>query len=169
RHLADHHRHEDARCHRAPDPHDQWRGLHLRGVPRQCAGAAQQPDRRTGQCLDQAKFLLSNERTSSADLYKARGDLERIRQIASHELKNGLPLIEDEGFARRFAMLRLEVEALEWSVLRVMHEAPSRHPIAACASVLKVCGSGLQQKLTELMVEALGQRSLRQYRRDEAY
>lgn len=122
-----------------------------------------------GAAWNQAKFLLSNERTSSADLYKARGDLERIRNIASAELKDGRPLLLDPGFARRFAALRLEVEALEWSVLRVMHEAPSRHPIAACASVLKVRGSALQQKLTETMVEALGQRSLRQYRRDEAY
>ncbi|BAN48575.1 acyl-CoA dehydrogenase family protein [Metapseudomonas resinovorans] len=122
-----------------------------------------------GSAWTQAKFLLSNERTSSADLYKARGDLERIRTIASQELKDGRPLLEDSNFARRFGTLRLEVEALEWSVLRVMHEAPSRHPIAACASVLKVRGSSLQQKLTEMMVEALGQRSLRQYRRDEAY
>ncbi|HDZ57823.1 MAG TPA: acyl-CoA dehydrogenase [Pseudomonas xinjiangensis] len=116
-----------------------------------------------------AKFLLSNERTSSADIHKARADLERIRNIAAHELKDGKPLLGDAGFRRKLAALRIEVDALEWSVLRVMHEAPSRHPISACASVLKIRGSSLQQKLTELMVEALGQRSLRVYRRDEAY
>src|SRR5690606_23969256 len=116
-----------------------------------------------------AKFLLSNERTSSADIHKARADLERIRNIAAQELKEGKPMLEDIGFRRKLAALRIEVDALEWSVLRVMHEAPSRHPITACASVLKVRGSSLQQKLTELMVEALGQRSLRVYRREEAY
>ncbi|PAU86099.1 acyl-CoA dehydrogenase [Pseudomonas sp. WN033] len=116
-----------------------------------------------------AKFLLSNERTSSADIHKARADLERIRNIAAHELKGGKPLLEDADFRRKLAALRIEVDALEWSVLRVMHEAPSRHPISACASVLKIRGSSLQQKLTELMVEALGQRSLRVYRREEAY
>jgi alkylation response protein AidB-like acyl-CoA dehydrogenase len=122
-----------------------------------------------GAAWSQAKFLLSNERTSSADIYKARGDLERIREIAANELKNGKPLLEDPHFARKLSALRLDVEALEWSVLRVMYEAPSRHPIAACASVLKIRGSTLQQRLTELMVEALGQRSLRDYRRDEAF
>ncbi len=122
-----------------------------------------------GAAWSQAKFLLSNERTSSADIYKARGDLNRIREIAAKELKNGRPLLEDPHFARKLATLRLDVEALEWSVLRVMYEAPSRHPIGACASVLKIRGSTLQQRLTELMVEALGQRSLRVYRRDEAY
>ncbi|WP_076593836.1 acyl-CoA dehydrogenase family protein [Herminiimonas arsenitoxidans] len=117
----------------------------------------------------QAKFLLSNERTSSADIYKAFSDLARIRHIAQHELKNGRPIIEDPLFARRLAELEVEVEALNWSVLRVLFEAPSDYPIAACASVLKVRGSELQQRLTELAVEALGQRSLRMYRRDEAY
>lgn len=122
-----------------------------------------------GSAWTQAKFLLSNERTSSADIYKARGDLERIRHIATHEIKDGKPLLEDVTFKSKLTALRIEVDALEWSVLRVMHEAPSRHPISACASVLKVRGSTLQQKLTELMVEVLGQRSLRVYRREEAY
>jgi alkylation response protein AidB-like acyl-CoA dehydrogenase len=121
------------------------------------------------QAWSQAKFLLSNERTSSADIYKARADLERIRLMAAVEARNGLPLQQDADFVRRFTLLRLEVEALEWSVLRVLHEAPSQHPIAACASVLKVRGSSLQQKLTELMTDVLGQRSLRVYSRDEAF
>ena len=122
-----------------------------------------------GAAWSQAKFLLSNERTSSADIYKARADLERIRLIASKERKNGKPLLKDLAFVRRFTAVRLEVEALEWSVLRVLYEAPSRHPIAACASVLKVRGSSLQQKLTELMADTLGQRSLRVYCREEAF
>ncbi|WP_296259685.1 MULTISPECIES: acyl-CoA dehydrogenase family protein [unclassified Pseudomonas] len=122
-----------------------------------------------GNAWNQAKFLLANERTSSADIHKARADLERIRVIARAERRGDRPLLEDPVFSRKLATLRLEVEALEWSVLKVAHEAPSRHPIAACASVLKVRGSGLQQRLTELMVQALGQRSLRVYRRDEAY
>lgn len=117
----------------------------------------------------QAKFLLSSERTSSADIYKAFGDLARIRHIAQQEQKHGRAIIEDPIFARRLAELEVEVQALDWSVLRVLLEAPSDYPIAACASVLKVRGSELQQRLTELAAEALGQRSLRMYRRHEAY
>lgn len=81
------------------------------------------------QAWSQAKFLLSNERTSSADIYKARADLERIRLIAGAEHNNGFPLLQDPEFARRFTQLRLEVEALEWSVLRVLHEAPAGIPL----------------------------------------
>ncbi|MES2899008.1 MAG: acyl-CoA dehydrogenase family protein [Pseudomonadota bacterium] len=118
---------------------------------------------------NQAKFLLTNERTSSADIYKAFGDLARIRHIANNEIKDGRPLIEDRAFARRLAELEVDVNALNWSVLRVLFEAPSEYSIGACASVLKVRGSELQQRLTELAVDALGPRALRMYRRDEAF
>jgi alkylation response protein AidB-like acyl-CoA dehydrogenase len=122
-----------------------------------------------GSGWDQAKFLLANERTSSAEVHKAYADLQRIRNIAAAETKDGRPLLEDAQFARKLAKIALEVEALEWSVLRVLCDAPSRHSPLARASVLKVKGSELQQRLGELAVEALGQHSLRLYLRDEAH
>jgi alkylation response protein AidB-like acyl-CoA dehydrogenase len=117
----------------------------------------------------QAKFLLGNERTSSAEIEKCYADINRIKRIARAEQRSGRPLLEDIDFRRRLAELELEVEALEWSVLRVLCNAPSHHPIAASASVLKVRGSLLQQKLSELAVEALGPRALRLYGRDEGF
>ena len=116
-----------------------------------------------GSGWDQAKFLLGNERTSSADIEKAHADLMRIRTIAATELKDGRPLLEDKGFRHQLTQLHLEVEALDWAVLRVLLEAPSNFPVAACASVLKVRGSTLQQKLSELAFSALGPRGLRLY------
>jgi alkylation response protein AidB-like acyl-CoA dehydrogenase len=118
---------------------------------------------------EQAKFLLSNERTSSADIHKAFADLARIRAIATIEQHRGRPLLEDGAFARQLAALEIEVRTLEWSVLRVLAKAPSEHPVAACASVLKIRGSELQQRLTELATEALGPRALREYKREQAF
>lgn len=118
---------------------------------------------------DQAKFLLSNERTSSADIHKAFADLQRIRAIAAIEQHRGRPLLQDAAFARKLAALEIEVHTLEWSVLRVLAKAPSEHPVAACASVLKIRGSELQQRLTELATEALGPRALREYTREQAF
>lgn len=118
---------------------------------------------------EQAKFLLSNERTSSADIYKSYADLARIRSIAEVERVRGRPLLQDATFARKLAALEIEVRTLEWSVLRVMAQAPSEHPIAAAASVLKVRGSELQQRLTELATETLGPRALREYTREEGF
>jgi alkylation response protein AidB-like acyl-CoA dehydrogenase len=117
----------------------------------------------------QARFLLGNERTSSADVHKAMADLARIRAIASIEQRGGRPLIEDPAFVRRLAALEIEVQALEWSVLRVLTQAPSEHPVGACASVLKIRGSELQQGLSELAAEALGPRSLRVYDRSAGF
>jgi len=122
-----------------------------------------------GSAWTQAKFLLGNERTSSADIEKAHGDLRRIKSIARGEQKNGKPLIEDKEFRHQLTLLELEVEALEWSVLRVLCDAPSKLPIMARASALKVRGSSLQQKLSEFAVAALGQRSLRRYTRQQAF
>ena len=118
---------------------------------------------------DQAKFLLTNERTSSAEIYKAIDDLRRIHRIASQEKKNSKPLLEDPDFARRLARVTVDVQALEWSVLRVLCNAPSRHSVDARASVLKIRGSELQQRIAELATEALGQRSLRLYLREEGF
>jgi len=122
-----------------------------------------------GSAWDQAKFLLSNERTASADIEKSWGDLHRIRNIAAQEQRNGKSLLEDPLFAARLREAELMVQALEWSVLRVLSNAPSEHPVAARASVLKVRGSELQQRLTDLMIDALGARSLRVYRCDTAF
>ena len=118
---------------------------------------------------DQAKFLLTNERTSSAEIEKSTADLRRIRLIAAAEQKNGRPLLEDPEFSRRLTQLELEVEALEWSVLRVLCDAPSNFSTAACASVLKVRGSVLQQHITDLALDALGQRGLRFYSREDGF
>lgn len=117
----------------------------------------------------QTKFLLGNERTSSADIDKAYADLRRLKHIARGERKNGKPLIEDRDFRRRLTELELEIEALDWSVLRVLFDAPSNFPVGARASVLKVRGSSLQQKLSELAVSALGQKGLRLYTREQAF
>ena len=118
---------------------------------------------------DQAKFLLGNERTSSAEVEKAYADLMRIKRIAAGELKNGKPLLEDQLFRRQLALLEMEVEALEWSVLRVLCDAPSNFHVAARASVLKVRGSSLQQKLSEFAMSALGTKSLRLYTREQGF
>lgn len=117
----------------------------------------------------QTKFLLGNERTSSADIEKAYADLRHIKTIARGELKNNKPLIQDQSFRRRFTELQLEVEALDWAVLRVLCDAPANFSAGARASVLKVRGSSLQQKLSEFAFACLGPKALRLYTREAAW
>jgi alkylation response protein AidB-like acyl-CoA dehydrogenase len=122
-----------------------------------------------GSGWDQAKFLLSNERTASADIEKSWADLRRIRNIAAATHVQGRPLPEDPAFGARLNEIELMVEALEWSVLRILCNSPSEYPATARASLLKVRGSEIQQRLNELAADALGASSLRLYLREEAF
>ena len=108
-----------------------------------------------------AKFLLDNERTSSAFIHFSREWLTRARRIAQREKVGGVALIDTPAFARRLAAAEIELQALEYSVLRALTEEKTRWDATAVASALKVRGSEIQQHATELALDALGWRGLR--------
>jgi alkylation response protein AidB-like acyl-CoA dehydrogenase len=108
-----------------------------------------------------AKFLLDNERTSSAFIHFSREWLTRARAIAERETVDGVRLIDTPAFARKLAAVEIDLRALEYSVLRVLTEEKSRSDATAVASGLKVRGSQIQQRATELALDALGLRGLR--------
>lgn len=108
-----------------------------------------------------AKYLLEKERTSSAFIYFNKRELEKAKAIARHETVDGVPLLETPAFARRVGEIETDILALEWSVLRVLAQENFRDNLDAVVSTLKVRGSELQQRVTELQVDALGPRALR--------
>jgi alkylation response protein AidB-like acyl-CoA dehydrogenase len=111
-----------------------------------------------------AKYLLGHERTGIAAVGRSKRELARLKRMAGREQKNGRPLIEDPLFGAKIAGLEIELLALEMTVLRVLAQA-AKAP-GPEASVLKVRGTEIQQRLTELMVEAAGPLALPF---DEAY
>ena len=101
-----------------------------------------------------AKYLLGHERTGIAAVGRSKRELARLKALARREQKDGRPLLQDTLFAAKVADLEIELMALEMTVLRVLaeaHKAPGPE-----ASVLKVRGTEIQQRLSELMVEAAG-------------
>jgi alkylation response protein AidB-like acyl-CoA dehydrogenase len=76
-------------------------------------------------------------------------------------MSGGKPLIRTPAFARRLAAVEIELQALEYSVLRVLTQERTRWDATAVASGLKVRGSLIQQKATELALDALGWLGLR--------
>ena len=108
-----------------------------------------------------AKFLLEHERTTSSFIYWSKRELARAKDIARREIRNGRPAAEDPAFRARFARLEADLLALEWSVLRVLAHEPLDVPEAAAASVLKIRGSELQQEVTMLQADLLGQKASR--------
>jgi alkylation response protein AidB-like acyl-CoA dehydrogenase len=111
-----------------------------------------------------AKYLLGHERTGIAAVGRSKRELARLKRMAGREQKNGRPLIEDPLFGAKIAGLEIELLALEMTVLRVLAQA-AKAP-GPEASVLKVRGTEIQQRLTELIVEAAGPLALPF---DEAY
>lgn len=111
-----------------------------------------------------AKYLLAKERTMSAFLYFNQRELEKVKEIARRELHNGRPLLDDPQFRHKLARVEVDVLALEWSVLRVLADEQRPYSEMAVTSALKLRGSSLQQRITELQVEALGPRALRFHR-----
>jgi alkylation response protein AidB-like acyl-CoA dehydrogenase len=115
-----------------------------------------------------AKYLLGHERTGIAAVGRSKRELARLKRMAGREQKNGRALILDPLFGARVAELEIELMALETTVLRVLAQAAADEKRAPGpeASVLKVRGTEIQQRLTELIVEAAGPMALPF---DEAY
>src|SRR5271165_2084638 len=108
-----------------------------------------------------AKFLLSHERTNNAGIGNCKRALKRLKDIATRQLQNGRPLIEDSRFRDRVAQVELELLALEITNLRVLSAASteSRAP-GPEVSLLKIKGSEIIQRLAELQMHALGHDAL---------
>ncbi|MGH8201329.1 MAG: acyl-CoA dehydrogenase family protein [Steroidobacteraceae bacterium] len=108
-----------------------------------------------------AKFLLSHERTNNAGIGNCKRALKRLKEIATRQLHDGRPLIEDCRFRDRIARLELELTALEITNLRVLSAVAteSRSP-GPEVSVLKIKGSEIIQQLAELQMHALGHDAL---------
>ncbi len=116
-----------------------------------------------------AKYLLEKERTASAFLYFNRRRFEMAKDIARQTLVHGRPLLEDRGFARKLARVDADLHALNWSVLRILAEEPQKYDLNAVVSALKISGSEMQQRVTELQVDALGPRAVRHFERDQPH
>jgi alkylation response protein AidB-like acyl-CoA dehydrogenase len=102
-----------------------------------------------------AKYLLTHERTSIAGIGSAKAMLGRLKQIASEELRDGRPLIDDLLFRAQIAEVEMQLMAAEMSTLRILAAAEGSVP-GAESSILKIRGTEIRQSLTYLMNKALG-------------
>ena len=103
-----------------------------------------------------AKFLLAHERAGIAGVARSKKAIERIKQIAATEMSYGEPLIQDPAFIRKIADAELELTALEYTELRTLAKDAAGKGPGAESSILKIKGTDLQQRITELCMEAVG-------------
>ena len=106
-----------------------------------------------------AKHLLAHERTNIADVNRAKRELERLKRIAAAEGLMGKSSA-DTRFRDEIAKLEVEVVALEMMVLRVLSAEKNGKSSLDVAGLLKIRGSEIQQRYSELMMLAAGPASV---------
>lgn len=108
---------------------------------------------------DCAKFLLMNERFSSARVGAANERMRRLLEIARIERKNGRPLIEDAEMGRRIAAMQAQTRAHEILTLRLLEDDHGRKPDDPpnpLSSLLKLSATETRQALSRLLAEVSG-------------
>jgi hypothetical protein len=104
-----------------------------------------------------AKYLLGHERSGIAGVARSKRGVERLRKIAaSQPSDSGGALIEDPAFKRKVAELEIDLSALEYTELRTLAAESGGKGPGPEASLLKIKGTEIGQRLTELTLEAAG-------------
>jgi alkylation response protein AidB-like acyl-CoA dehydrogenase len=103
-----------------------------------------------------AKFLLAHERSGIAGVAASKRGVEKVKAIARTEMDGDRSLFANPFFKRKIAELEVDLTALEYTELRTLAgEAAGKGP-GPESSLLKVKGTEIQQRITELALEAVG-------------
>ena len=103
-----------------------------------------------------AKFLLVGERAYSYAVF-VHDYLDRIRNFLSEQDPSSKPLLHDPALRSKLASIEIELaslDAMEQKTLKLLKQ--DRGAASAVASVSKLHGTALQQRVTELAVEVMG-------------
>lgn len=107
-----------------------------------------------------AKFLLTHERTGQAGIAQSKAALAQLKWVASQELRNGLPLLEDPLLRVQIAEVEMQLMAIEMSTLRILVAVQGGGVPGAQSSILKIKGSEIRQAISHLMRKVLGVHAL---------
>lgn len=101
-----------------------------------------------------AKFLLGNERTSMAGIGRSTRYLQRLKDILKSEVREDDPSYGE--FVRDIARVELDVLALEATELRVVAQMSRGIDPGAAASLFKIRGTEIFQRITDLTHRTMG-------------
>ncbi|ABQ66688.1 pimeloyl-CoA dehydrogenase large subunit [Rhizorhabdus wittichii DC-6] len=110
-----------------------------------------------GKGWDVAKHLLGSERSGIARIGLSKERLSQLRSLERRLAAEGvLTPAERERLAFKLAEVEVELRALELTQLRVVSADAHGGGANAAASILKVKGTEMQQRMTELVLELAG-------------
>ncbi len=103
-----------------------------------------------------AKYLLTHERTGTANIGNSNAALQRLKKIAGEQRKAGRSLLDDPYFAARLARVEIDLEAMKTTNLRILVDADAGAAPGPESSMLKVKGTIIRQEINDLARRALG-------------
>ncbi|WP_313808813.1 acyl-CoA dehydrogenase family protein [Sphingobium sp.] len=110
-----------------------------------------------GKGWDVAKHLLGSERSGIARIGLSKERLSQLRALETRLASDGtLTEEEQRRLAHKLAEVEVELRALELTQLRVVAADAHGGGANAAASILKVKGTEMQQRMTELVTELAG-------------
>jgi alkylation response protein AidB-like acyl-CoA dehydrogenase len=105
---------------------------------------------------DCAKYLLTYERTNSANVGASYAALGRLKALAATRTRNGRPLAEDPLFAARLARVEIELDNMSTTNLRVIASVAEGAAPGTESSILKILGTEIPQEISNLARMAMG-------------
>jgi alkylation response protein AidB-like acyl-CoA dehydrogenase len=109
-----------------------------------------------------AKYLLEHERTNIANVGISKRELARAWRLARERRRHGRTLADDSLFVARLAEVEIELMALEVMQMRVLTQAyDAGAGPGPLSSMLKIKGSEILQRISELILEMEGANALR--------
>jgi len=110
-----------------------------------------------GKGWDVAKHLLGSERSGIARIGLSKERLSQLRSLEMRLAEDGVLSEEEQRrLAHKLAEIEVELRALELTQLRVVAADAHGGGANAAASILKVKGTEMQQRMTELVTELAG-------------
>ncbi len=106
-----------------------------------------------------AKYLLEFERGGSTGNAARKVALARLRNLAGMIPQGESTLADDTDFIRKLDETAVQLEAIQFTEFRMMAALSKGQRPGPESSVLKALSAEMQQQITELAVEAMGQYS----------
>ena len=103
-----------------------------------------------------AKYLLEFERGGQAHGPRLRKAFRHLQTLAKSQMDEGEPLSADPQWREKMAALEMEIDAVEMNEMMFYSSLKTGDAPGNMASIVKMRGTEVGQKVTELAVEAVG-------------
>ncbi len=103
-----------------------------------------------------AKYLLEFERGGQAHGPRLRKAFRHLQTLSKSQMDAGAPLSADPKWCEKMAALEMEIDAVEMNEMMFYSSLKTGDAPGNMASIVKMRGTEVGQKVTELAVEAVG-------------